>query len=178
MWEFDHKECWTLKSWCFPTGVLEKTLEIPLDNKEIKPVNSEGNQPRIFIRRTMLKLKLQYSKVKMKVTVAQSCLTLRSHGLYSPWNPPGQNTGVGSLSLLQSIFPTQGWNQSLLHCRWILYHYQESPPIFWGPDKPTHWKRPQFWERSEARVEGDNRGWDGWMSPLIQWTGVWANSGI
>ena len=47
--------------------------------------------------------------------------SLRSHGLYSPWNSPGQNTGVGSLSLLQGIFPTQESNQSLLHCRLILY---------------------------------------------------------
>ena len=38
------------------------------------------------------------------------------HGQYSPWNPPGQNTGVGSLSLLQGIFPTQGSNPGLLHC--------------------------------------------------------------
>ena len=47
--------------------------------------------------------------------------SLRSHGLYSPWNSPGQNTGVGSLSLLQGILPTQGLNPDLLHCRWILY---------------------------------------------------------
>ena len=43
----------------------------------------------------------------MKVKVAQSCLTLQPHGLYSPWDSPGQNTGVGSLSLLQGIFPAQ-----------------------------------------------------------------------
>ena len=43
------------------------------------------------------------------------------HGLYSPWNCPGQNTGVGSLSLLHGIFPTQGSNLGLPHCRWILY---------------------------------------------------------
>ena len=46
----------------------------------------------------------------------------RPHGLHSPWNSPGQNTGVGSLPLLQGIFPTQGSNPDLLHCRWILYH--------------------------------------------------------
>ena len=46
--------------------------------------------------------------------------SLRPHGLYSPWNFPGQNTGVGSLSLLQGIFPTQGSNPGLLHCRRIL----------------------------------------------------------
>ena len=47
--------------------------------------------------------------------------SLRLHGLHSPWNSPGHNTGVGSLSLLQGSFPTQGWNPGLLHCRWILY---------------------------------------------------------
>ena len=46
--------------------------------------------------------------------------SLWPHGLYSPWNSPGQNTGVGSLSLLQGIFPTKGSNPGLLHCRWIL----------------------------------------------------------
>ena len=45
---------------------------------------------------------------------------LQPHGLYSPWNSPGQKTGVGSRSLLQGIFPTQQLNPSLLHCRWIL----------------------------------------------------------
>ena len=57
--------------------------------------------------------------------------SLRPHGLYSPWNSPGQNTGVGSCSLLQGIFPTQGWNPGLLHCRWILYQlsHKGSPEI-------------------------------------------------
>ena len=47
--------------------------------------------------------------------------SLRPCGLYSPWNSPGQNTAVGSLSLLQGIFPTQGSNPGLPHCRLILY---------------------------------------------------------
>ena len=51
---------------------------------------------------------------------SQSCPTLRSHGLYSPWNSPGQNTGVCNISLLQGIFPTQGSNPGLAHCRQIL----------------------------------------------------------
>ena len=49
MWELDHREGWALKSWCFWTVVLEKTLESPSDSKEIKPVNPKGNQPWIFI---------------------------------------------------------------------------------------------------------------------------------
>ena len=48
--------------------------------------------------------------------------SLRPHELYSPWNSPGQNTRVGSLSLLQGIFPTQGLDPGLPHRRWILYH--------------------------------------------------------
>ena len=47
--------------------------------------------------------------------------SLQPQGLNSPWNSPGQYTGVGSLSLLQGIFPTQGSNPGLLHCRQILY---------------------------------------------------------
>ena len=48
--------------------------------------------------------------------------SLRPHGLYSPWNSPGQNTGVSSLSLLQGIFSTQGSDPGLFLCRRILYH--------------------------------------------------------
>ena len=47
--------------------------------------------------------------------------SLWPRGLYSPWNSPGQNTGAGSLSLLQGIFPAQGSNPGFPHCRWILY---------------------------------------------------------
>ena len=50
--ELDHKEGWVLKNWCFQTMVLEKTLESPLDCKEIKSVNPKWNQPRISIGRT------------------------------------------------------------------------------------------------------------------------------
>ena len=52
MWELNHKEGWALKNWCFWTVVLEKTLENPLDCKEIKLINSKGNQSWIFIGRT------------------------------------------------------------------------------------------------------------------------------
>ena len=52
MWELDHKEGWALKSWCFWSVVLEKTLESPLDSKAIKAVNPKGNQSWILIGRT------------------------------------------------------------------------------------------------------------------------------
>ena len=52
MWELDHKESWALKNWCFWTVILEKTLESPLDCKEIKPVSHKGNQSWIVTGRT------------------------------------------------------------------------------------------------------------------------------
>ena len=52
IWELDHRVGWAPKNWCFWTEVLEKTLESPLDSKEIKPVNPKGNQPWIFTERT------------------------------------------------------------------------------------------------------------------------------
>ena len=52
VWELDHQEDWTPRNWCFWSVVLEKTLESPLDSKEIKLVNPKGNQPWIFIGKT------------------------------------------------------------------------------------------------------------------------------
>ena len=64
--------------------------------------------------------------------------SLKPHGLYSSWNSPGQTTGVGSLSLLQGIFTTQGLNPGLQHWRWILhqlsYHsLMMKPPLMKHP---------------------------------------------
>ena len=63
--------------------------------------------------------KTAFNIALVKVKVTQSCDSLRPHGL--PWNSPGQNTGVGSLSLLERIFTTQGSNPGLPNCRQILY---------------------------------------------------------
>ena len=52
MWELDYKESWSPKNWCFWTVVLEKTLENPLDSKEIQPVHPKGDQSWVFIGRT------------------------------------------------------------------------------------------------------------------------------
>ena len=67
--------------------------------------------------------------------------------LYSPWNSPGQNTGVGSPSLLRGIFPTQGSNPGLPHCRWILYQlsHKGSPDINRGPPKKGLNRQNEFW---------------------------------
>ena len=52
MWKLDYKESWVLNNWCFWTVVLDKTLESPLDCREIKPLNPKGNKPWIFLVRT------------------------------------------------------------------------------------------------------------------------------
>ena len=60
MWELDCEESWAPKNWCFWTVTLEKTLESPLDCKEIQPVHSKGNNPEYSLEGLMLKLKLQF----------------------------------------------------------------------------------------------------------------------
>ena len=77
--------------------------------------------------------------------------SLQSHGLYSPWNSPGQSTGMGSLSLLQGISPIQGSNPSFLHCSRIPYQlsHKGSPrtlewvayPFSSGSSWPRNWTR-------------------------------------
>ena len=106
MWELDYKESWAPKNWCFWTVVLEKTLESPLDCKEIQPVHPKGNQSWIFIGRIDAEAELQY---------------------------------FGHLM----------WRADSLEKTLML-------------------------ERLKAG-EGDDRGWDGWMASLTQWTWVWVN---
>ena len=78
--------------------------------------------------------------------------SLQSHGLYSPWNSPGQNTGVGSLSLLQGIFPTQGSNSGLLYCGRILNQlsHKGSPRILEWVAYP--FSSGSFQSRNRTRV--------------------------
>ena len=109
MWEVDYNESWEPKNWCFSTAVLEKTLENPLDCKEIKPVHPKGNQSWIFIGRTDPEAEAQ---------------------------------------------------------------------ILWPPDvKSWLFGKDWCWERLMAGREGGNKGWDGWMVSLIQWTWVWVTAG-
>ena len=109
MWDLDYKESWVPKNWCFWTVVLEKTLESPLDCKEIQPVHPKGDRSWVFIGRTDV---------------------------------------------------------------------EAATPILWPPafEELTHLKRPWCWERLKAGREADDRGWDGWMASLTQWTWIWVNS--
>ena len=93
--------------------------------------------------------------------------SLWPHGQYSPWNSPGQNTRVGSLSLLQGVFPTQGSNPGLPHCMWILYQlsHKGSPKTLIPSDKQEYfitsvwslaWIRR--WQPTPGLLSGDSLG--------------------
>ena len=75
-------------------------------------------KPSIFRVKIFCIISLVESESESRSVMSDS---LWPHGLYKPWNSPGQNTGVGILSLLQKIFPTQGSSPGLPHCRRILY---------------------------------------------------------
>ena len=102
--------------------------------------------------------------------------SLRPHGLeptrlLCPWNSPGRNTGVGSHSLLQRIFPPQGSNPGLLHCRWMLnfLSHQGSPTVLktWFVSFPSKYKHPSTnkghisgeWIRLRSRDECGPGSW-------------------
>ena len=81
--------------------------------------------------------------------------SLWPHGIYSPWNSPGQNTGMGSLSLLQGIFPTQGSNSGFPHCGQILYRWAtKETQEYWGgyPFYPYPFSSGSSQPRNRTRV--------------------------
>ena len=81
MWELDCEESWAPKHWCFWTVLLEKTLESPLDCKEIQPVHSEGISPGISLEGMMLKLKLQsFGHLMWRVDSLENTLMLGGIG--------------------------------------------------------------------------------------------------
>ena len=105
--------------------------------------------------------------------------SLWPHGLYSPWNSSGQNTGVGSLSLLQGIFPTQGLNPSLLHCRWILYQlsHKGSPRILEWVAYPSRSTRrssgssqSRNWTRVSVVCKHEDKASDLWIYSIYFWS--------
>ena len=95
-------------------------LELILDN--LAPSNIQHK--REVLRFLMV-------SVSVSCSVLSNSLWLQPHGLLCPWNFLGKNPRVGCHSLLQGVYLTQGLNQGLLHCGWILYHlrYQESPVV-------------------------------------------------
>ena len=87
----------------------------------ILPFSTWMNQKDIMLSEISQTEKDKYCMITQNEGCSAVSDSLWPYGLYSPWNFSGQNTGMGSLSLLQGIFPTQGSNPGLLHCRPILY---------------------------------------------------------
>ena len=99
----------------------------------------------------------------MKVIVIQSCLTLCDNMGCSPWNSPGQNTGGGSLSLLQGIFLTQGLNPGLPNWGQILYQlsHREAQEYWngWLIPSPVDLPDPRNWTRISCTASGFFTNW-------------------
>ena len=88
----------------------------------INMISSPCNSPWKLKKKKLKRVTWNMFPWSLKVKFTQSCPTLRDpQGLYSPWNFPGQKTGVGSLFLLQGLVPTQGSNPDLPHCRQIFH---------------------------------------------------------
>ena len=94
------------------------------------------------------------SQTQLSESESQSVVSdsLQSHGLYSPWNSSGQNTGLSSLSLLQGISPNQGSNPGLPQCKQILYHLSDkrSPRVLGWVAHPCSSR--SSWPRNQTRV--------------------------
>ena len=123
MWELDHKEGWVPKNWCFWIVVLERTLESPLDCKEIKPVNPKGDQPfQYSLEGLMLKLKLQYFEYLMQRTdLLENTLMLgktegkRIGQQKMKWLDSITNSSDMSLSKLQEMGKDRGAWHATVH---------------------------------------------------------------
>ena len=102
MWELPHKEGWAPKNGCFQIMVLERTLESPLDSKEIKPVNRKGNQPWIFTEELMLKL--QYHLMRRFDSLEKTLMLGKIEGK--------RRTGQQRMRWLDCITNSKGMNLS------------------------------------------------------------------
>ena len=102
MWELDYKESWALKNWCFWTVVLEKSLESPLDYKEIKAVNPKGNLSWIFIGRT--DAEAETPTLRIQTSDAKNWLWKR------PWFWARLKTGEGD---------DRGWDGYMASWTWV-----------------------------------------------------------
>ena len=150
MWELACKESWVLKNWCFWTVVLEKTLENPLDSKEVKPVNLKGNQSWIFIGRTDAE--------------AEAPIL---------WPPDGKNWLIGKTLMLGKI---EG-RRRRGHHRLDGHEFEQAPRVLDGQGSPVtavhelqrvghDWAIEQNWWQQQYQSMGSK-------TPLLQFIQGW-----
>ena len=178
--------------------MLEKTLESLLDCKEIQPVHPKVNQPWLLTGRIDAKAETpilwppdaknwiiwkdldsgkDWRQEEKGMTEDEMVGWHHQLNRYEFGWTPGAGDGQGGLA----CYSPWGWqrvgqdrstelNFPLYVCLYPILH------IHWC-EELIHWKRLWCWERLEAGGDGYDRGWDGWMASLIQWTWIWANSG-
>ena len=134
MWKLDYKESWGLKDWCFWAVVLEKTLESPLDWKEIQPVHPKGNQSWIFFGKTDAEAKLQYfGHLMWRADSFEKTLMLGKIG-------GGRRRGWQRIRWLDGITDSTGMSLSMLR---ELVMDREDCPLWCSP-----------WGRKESDMTG------------------------
>ena len=129
---FSRQEYWSGLSFPSPGGLPNPGMEPRSPALQADALTSES--PGMFSVHRILQAKvLEWAAIPFSKSESHSVVSdsLQPHGLHSPWNSPGQNTGVGDLSLLQGIFPVQGLNPRLSHCRWILYQLSHRGSPIW-----------------------------------------------
>ena len=162
MWELDYKESWTPKNWCFWTVVLEKTLESPLDSKEIQPVHPKGNQFWIFIGRADARAEA----LILCPPAAKNWLLGKVPDAGKDWRQEEKGTTEDEMV---------GW-----YHRVNAYEFKQALEIGDGQgsleldtNEQQNWmERNWSWERLKVGGEGGDRGWDGLMASLTRWTWV------
>ena len=151
MWEVDYKQSWAPKNWCFWTVVLEKTLESPLDCKDIQPVHSRGDKPWVFFGRNE-------AKAETPITLATSCKELTHWKRLWCWEVLGAG-GEGDDR------GWDGWMASPTRWTWV---WVNSGSCWWTG-------RPgvlQF--MGSQRVGHDWATELNWTELVVQWLRLWA----
>ena len=161
MWELDHKEGRMPRNWCFPTLVLEKTLESHLDSKQINPINPKENQPWIFTGRTDVKAETP-TLWPPDVKGCKVCQSPSRARLCDPMDcsPPGSSVQEVfqarmlewvAISFSRGSFQPRDWT-------WVSCTAGRFFTDWATREELTHWKRPWCWERLKAGGQGDDRG--------------------
>ena len=195
VWELNHKESWVLKNWCFWTVVLEKTLERTDSLEKTQMMGkTKGKRRKSQLRMRWLdnitnSMDMNLSKL-LEIVEDRGAWYATVHGvakLHMTQQLNNRNNGI-SANIITSKLCGGSMNYLLVFkllkklnihkTLWDSLYLSSAPhevDAIWY-EELTHWKRPWFWERLKSRGEGDNRGWDGWMTSLPQWTWVWASS--
>ena len=134
--ELEHKESWALRNWCFWTAVLEKTLESPLDGKEIKPVNHNGNQSWIFTGRTNAEAGDQRGWDGWMASPTQWTWVWAGSGSWWWTGKPGVLQSMGSQRVRHDWVTELNWLQKssfcVTHYPLLIWWYRQNHWLLWG----------------------------------------------